>query len=69
MAGEDMQAPERVTQALRGWLHDGVQLLRVGSSCSRSRHASTLLPSSSCCLPVWPRWSLSVSAWVSSPCC
>lgn len=22
-------APERVTQALRGWLHDGVQLLRV----------------------------------------
>ena len=24
-----MQAPERVTQALRGWLHDGVQLLRV----------------------------------------
>ena len=31
MAGEDsaQQAPERVTQALRGWLHDGVQLLRV----------------------------------------
>jgi uncharacterized membrane protein YqjE len=31
MAGEDSarQAPERVTQALRGWLHDGVQLLRV----------------------------------------
>ncbi len=31
MAGEEsaQQAPERVTQALRGWLHDGVQLLRV----------------------------------------
>ena len=30
MAGEETQpAPERVTQALRGWLHDGVQLLRV----------------------------------------
>ncbi len=31
MAGEDsaQQAPERVTQALCGWLHDGVQLLRV----------------------------------------
>ena len=33
MAAEDRPhadpAPERVTQALRGWLHDGVALLRV----------------------------------------